>query len=86
MIGAWMDVKLATGVVVESGESFIKDACWLRPAREDKHINLVELDAMWRAINLALQWKATVLHLKTDSACVHRWISDACQERQEFTQ
>ena len=77
-VTVWTDASsLATGVVVESGESLIKDVCWLRLAREDKHINLAELDAMLRGINLALQWKATVLHLKTDSACVHRWVSDA---------
>ena len=74
----WIDASfMATGVVVESGESHIEDACWLRPAREDKYINLVKLDAMLRGINLTLQWKAIVLHLKTDSACVHLWISDA---------
>ena len=68
-VTVWID---ATGVVVESGESLIEDVCWLRPAREDKHINKAELDAILRGINLALQWKATVLPLKTDSACVHR--------------
>ena len=40
------------------------------------HINLAELDAVLRGINLALHWKASVIHLRTDSACVHRWISD----------
>ena len=59
----WIDASsLATSVVVESGESLIEDACWLRPAREDKRINLAELDAMLRGINQALQWKVTVLH------------------------
>ena len=77
-VTVWIGASsLATGVVVESVESLIEDACWLRPAREDKYINLAELDAMLRGINMALQWKATVLHLKTDSACVHRWITDA---------
>ena len=66
-VTVWIDVSsLATGVVVESGESLIEDACWLRSACEDKQINLAELDAMSRGINLALQEKATVLH----SLCV----------------
>ena len=74
----WIDASsLATGIVVESGESLIEDACWLRPAREDKHINLAELNAMLRGINRVLQWKATVIHSKTDSACMHRWVTDA---------
>ena len=83
----WIDASsLATSVVVESGESLIKDVCWLQPACEDKHINLAELNAILRGINLALQWKATVLHLKTDSACVHRWVSDALSGKLEFAQ
>ena len=80
VVTAWIDASsLATGVV-ESGEPLIEDACWLRPACEDKHINLAELDAMLRRINLALQWKATGLHLKTDSAYVHQWVTDALSE------
>ena len=56
-VTVWIDVSsLATGVVVESGESLIEDAYWLQPASEDKHINLAELDAKLRGINLALQW------------------------------
>ena len=81
-VTVWIDASsLATGVVVESGELLIEDACWLRLAHEDKHINLAELDAMLRGINQALQWKATVLHLKTDSACVHRWVTDALSRK-----
>ena len=77
-VTVWIDTSsLAISVVVKSGDLLIEDACWLQPAHEDKHINLAELDAMLKGINLALQWKATVLHLKTDSACVHQWVTDA---------
>ena len=57
------------GVVVE-------DSCWLRPAKDSQHINLAELDAVIKGINLAILWKTTTLHLFIDSACVHKWISD----------
>ena len=40
------------------------------------HINLVELDAMFKRVNLALQWKAKRLHLQTDLLCMYHWISD----------
>ena len=40
------------------------------------YVNLAELDAALKGVNLALQWEATVLHLVPDSACVQRWISD----------
>ena len=68
--------SLATGVAIEYDGAIIEDASWLRPVHADKHINLAELDAVLRGINLALHWKASVIHLRTDSACVHRWISD----------
>ena len=71
-VTVWIDASsLATGVVVESGESLIEEACLLRLARRNKHINLAELDAMLRGINLALQCKVNVLHLKTNSVCLH---------------
>ena len=54
----------------------IEDACWLRPTNDAQHINLAELDAALKGVNLALQWEGTVLHLVTDLACVLRWISD----------
>jgi len=81
-VTVWVDASsLATGVVIESGGAVAEDASWLRPMSEDKHINLAELDAVLRGINLALQWKATAIHLRTDSACVHRWVSDTLSGR-----
>ena len=59
----------------------IEDACWLCPINNAQHINLAELDAALKGINLALQWEATVLNLVTDSACVHRWLSDTLTGR-----
>ena len=52
------------------------DACWLHPEKDSQHINLMELDAIIKGINLAILWKTTTLHLFTDSACVHKWLSD----------
>ena len=73
----WVDASsLATGVAIEYDGAIIEDASWLRPVHADKHINLAELDAVLRGINLALHWKASGIHLRTDSACMHRWISD----------
>ena len=63
----------------EAGD-VIEDACWLR---RDKtvHINMAELDAMVRGVNLALAWGMRKVHLKTDSATVHRWVEDALTGR-----
>ena len=72
-VTVWVDASsLATGVAIEYDGAIIEDASWLRPVHADKHINLAELDAVLRGINLALHWKASVIYLRTDSACVHR--------------
>ena len=73
----WVDASsLATSVAIEYDRAIIEDASWLQPVRADKYINLAELDAVLRGINLALHWRAGMIHLRTDSACVHEWISD----------
>ena len=59
-------------MVVESNGVAAEDTTWLRSVHEDKHINLTELDAVLRGINLALQWKAKVIHQWMDSVCLHR--------------
>lgn len=74
----WTDASaLATGVVLETPQGdVIEDACWLR--RDDSsHINMAELDAAIRGINLAVAWGMKTITLRTDSATVHRWITDA---------
>ena len=67
---------MATGVAIEYDRTIIEDASWLWLVHADKHINLAEIDAVLRGVNLALHWRASVIHQQTDSAYVHRWISD----------
>ena len=68
-------------VVIESGGSITEDSSWLQPVHEDRHINLAELDAVLRGVNLALPRKPSVIHRRTYSACVHHWISDTLSEK-----
>ena len=78
----WADASsLATGVVLETPDgNVIEDACWLR--RDDAvHINMAELDAAIRGVNLAVAWGAQRIDLRTDSVTVHRWIDDAISGR-----
>ena len=76
-LSVWVDASsLATGVSLVYEGAEVEDACWLRPAKDSQHINLTELDAIIKGINLAILWKTTTLYLFTDSACVHKWISD----------
>ena len=52
----WVDASsLAIGVAVEVNGAVIEDASWMRSEHDSQHINLAELDAVVRGINLALQ-------------------------------
>ena len=76
-LSVWADTSsLATSMSLVYDGAVVKDACWLRPAKDSQLINLAELDALIKRINLAILWKTTPLHLFTNSACVHKWISD----------
>ena len=76
-LNVWVDASsLAIGVLLEKDGAAIEDACWLRPTNDAAHVNLAELDAVMKGVNLALQWKVRKLHIHTDSLCVYHWISD----------
>uniref|UniRef100_A0A5S6R0A2 Integrase catalytic domain-containing protein n=1 Tax=Trichuris muris TaxID=70415 RepID=A0A5S6R0A2_TRIMR len=72
----WVDASgVALGVALEVGGAIVEDASWLR--RDDaQHINMAELDAVIRGLNLAIAWKMTIIELMTDSSTVYRWIAD----------
>ncbi|XP_043201309.1 uncharacterized protein LOC122370107 [Amphibalanus amphitrite] len=80
----WTDASsLAAGVVLETADGGpVEDACWLRrEAAASTHINMAELDAAVKGINLAIAWGMKTIELRTDSATVHRWIDDALSGR-----
>ena len=66
--------SLAVGVVLEIGGSIVEDAAWLRKVNDNAHINMSELDAVIRGVNLCLRWGVRQLVLKTDSASVSGWL------------
>jgi ribonuclease HI len=73
----WVDASsLAVGAAVSVNGSVVEDASWLRPD-DGSHINMAELDAVIKGINMALAWKMKKLHLRTDSQTVFHWVSDA---------
>ncbi|KFD62540.1 hypothetical protein M514_09025 [Trichuris suis] len=77
----WVDVSmLALSVALEVGGSVIEDGTWLRPD-EARHINMAELDAVIKGLNLALSWEMKEIELMTDSATVHQWIEDGLSGR-----
>ena len=53
----WVDASsLATGVVLEVDGNVIEDGSWLRDA-DTVHINMEELNAIIKGLNMALAWK-----------------------------
>ena len=74
----WCDASsIATGVVLEIGGSEVEDAAWLRKRDDCGHINVAELDAVLKGLNLALKWGLRKIELRTDSATVFAWVRSA---------
>lgn len=72
----WCDAStLAIGVVIEKEDIVIEDASWLRKPNDSAHINLAELEAVLKGVNLALKWDFKSLQINTDSATVYSWVS-----------
>lgn len=72
----WCDASsLAIGVCLELDGDVVEDAAWLRKPDDSGHINLAELEAVLKGVNLALRWDLKNVVVKTDSATVHAWVS-----------
>ncbi|KFD63395.1 hypothetical protein M514_24416 [Trichuris suis] len=77
----WVDASaLALGVVLEVNGAVIEDAAWLR-SDDTQHINMAELDAVIKGLNLGLSWQMKDIELMTDSLTVHRWLNDSLSGR-----
>jgi len=72
----WVDASsLALGAVLEVGGQVVEDGTWL--CHDDTaHINMAELDAVVKGINMAIMWNMKKFHLCTDSLTVYHWVSD----------
>ncbi|KAG0726852.1 hypothetical protein GWK47_035774 [Chionoecetes opilio] len=77
----WVDASsLALGALLEVNVDVIEDACWLR-RDECSHINLAELDAVIKGLNLAIAWKMSKLTIMTDSRTVYYWVKDTLSKK-----
>ena len=71
----WCDTSsLALGAILEIGGAMAEDAAWLRKKNDNAYINVAELDAMMKGVNLALKWGLQAVEIRTDSATVASWI------------
>nr|XP_047129399.1 uncharacterized protein LOC124809374 [Hydra vulgaris] len=74
----WVDASyLASGAVIQVGKTTVEDATRLRKEMSEDHINMVELDAVMREMNMALTWKLTKVTIFRDSVTVFYCVSDA---------
>ncbi|XP_043247110.1 uncharacterized protein LOC122394343 [Amphibalanus amphitrite] len=76
----WCDASsLAMGVALEINGAIVEDAAWLRKTTDYNHINIAELDAAVRGVNLSLKWGLQSVEVITDSVTVKRWLSSALE-------
>ena len=59
---------------MERGDEIIEDGAWLRKADDGTHINLAELNAVIKGVNLHVKWGTKNVAIMTDSAAVHSWM------------
>ena len=77
----WCDASsLALGAVLEIGDKVVEDMAWLRKPTDATHINVAELDAVIRGINMAVKWGLKVVEVMTDSATVLSWLNSVIVE------
>ncbi|KAF2343958.1 hypothetical protein FHG87_025286 [Trinorchestia longiramus] len=71
----WTDAsKIALGAMLEINGKAIEDATWLRKKEDFSHINVAELKAVLKGVNLALKWGMTSIELRIDSITVAAWL------------
>lgn len=74
----WCDASsIALGAALEINEVIVEDAAWMRKCEDVHHINVAELEAALKGVNMAVKWALTSLEIVTDSATVASWLSVA---------
>ena len=65
---------------MEIGSLVAEDATRLRKKNDYNHINVAELDAVLKRINLAIKWRLREIEIRTDSATVLSWVTSTVEE------
>ena len=74
----------AMGVLLEVDSRGVEDASWLRKKDDFNHINVAELEAILKGVNLALKWKLRDISIMTDSATVYGWVNITLTEEKRI--
>jgi len=81
-VTVWTDASsLGIGVVLDVGGRIVEDASWLRKGGDYSHINVAELDAVTRGVNLTIACGFKSFMLAVNSLIVMSWVGntiDAC--------
>ncbi|KAG1670086.1 Exosome complex component MTR3 [Nymphon striatum] len=79
-VTVWTDASsLGMGVALEVDGSVAEDASWLRKESDHRHINVAELEAVARGINLAISWGFKTFTVATDSRTVISWMDNTVE-------
>jgi len=71
----WCDASsIAIGAVLSQSGNVVEDGAWLRSKDDKRHINVAELEAAMKGIELAVRWNVSRLKLITDSKTVAGWL------------
>ena len=65
---------MATGVSVEIDDVMVENVVWLRKKSDYNYINVAELDAIIKGINLPLKSGLKDVEIRTNSVTVRSWI------------
>ena len=75
-VTVWTDASsLGLGVALEVDGSIVEDASWLRKESDHLHINVAELEAVGRGVNMAMAWGFKTFKLAVDSLTVVNWMT-----------
>lgn len=81
----WCDASsIAIGVLLEIGGEAVEDASWLRKKCDYNHINVAELEAILKGVNLALKWDLREITVITDSSTVYGWVNATLTEEKKI--
>ena len=81
IVTVWCDASsLALGVLMEVNGGVVEDAAWLRKKHDSDHINVAELDAFLKGINLCVNWGYKNIRVVTDSVTVCNWAKVSLSE------
>mgnify|MGYP001800929972 FL=1 len=75
----WCEASsLAVGCCLQVDGHVVEDCAWLRG--DTAHINVAELEAVIKGVNLALKWKLKEFQVVTDSASVYGWFRSILED------